>query len=67
MYSHKVLSSKHSIKADTKDRKPLADAVGPFRVVVPDENKPARSAFEVTHLIIRFAKDSDASGFINSS
>lgn len=45
------------ILADTKDGKPLADGIGPFRLVVPDENKPARSAHEVTHLIIRFAKD----------
>lgn len=45
------------ILADKKDGKPLEDGVGPFRLVVPDENKPARSAHEVTHLIIRFAKD----------
>lgn len=45
------------ILADAKDGKPLADGVGPFRLIVPDENKPARSALEVTHLIIRFAKD----------
>lgn len=45
------------ILADKKDDKPLEDGVGPFRLVVPDENKPARSAHEVTHLIIRFAKD----------
>lgn len=45
------------ILAYAKDDKPLADGVGPFRLVVPDENKPARSAHEVTHLIIRFAKD----------
>lgn len=45
------------ILADSKDGKPLADGVGPFRLVVPDENKPARSALEVTNLIIRFAKD----------
>ncbi|MNU09270.1 hypothetical protein D3C72_2557340 [compost metagenome] len=45
------------ILADSKDGKPLADGVGPFRLVVPDENKPARSAHEVTNLIIRFAKD----------
>lgn len=45
------------ILADSKDEKPLADGVGPFRLVIPDENKPARSALEVTHLIIRFAKD----------
>jgi len=35
----------------------LADGVGSFRLVVPDENKPEGSALEVTHLIIRFAKD----------
>lgn len=45
------------ILADSNDGKPLADGIGPFRLVVPDENKPARSAHEVTHLIIRFAKD----------
>ncbi|MCP2025246.1 DMSO/TMAO reductase YedYZ molybdopterin-dependent catalytic subunit [Flavobacterium sp. HSC-32F16] len=45
------------ILADSKDGKPLADGAGPFRLVVPDENKPARSALEVTHFIIRFAKD----------
>lgn len=45
------------ILADAKDGKPLGDGVGPFRLVVPDENKPARSALEVTNLIIRFAKD----------
>jgi len=45
------------ILADKKDGKPLADGVGPFRLVVPDENRPARSAREVTHLIILFAKD----------
>lgn len=45
------------ILADSKDGKPLTDGVGPFRLVVPDENKPARCALEVTNLIIRFAKD----------
>lgn len=45
------------ILADQKDGKPLADGVGPFRLVVPDENRPARSVLEVSHLIIRFAKD----------
>lgn len=45
------------ILADSKDGKPLADGIGPFRLVAADENKSARSAHEVTNLIIRFAKD----------
>jgi len=45
------------ILADKKDGKPLENGVGPFRLVVPDENRPARSVHEVSHLIIRFAKD----------
>ncbi|PAM93953.1 molybdopterin-binding protein [Flavobacterium sp. IR1] len=45
------------ILADRKDGKPLADGVGPFRLVVPDENRPARSVLEVSNLIIRFAKE----------
>lgn len=45
------------ILADKKDGKALENGVGPFRLVVPDENRPARSVHEVSHLIIRFAKD----------
>ncbi|WJS93287.1 molybdopterin-dependent oxidoreductase [Flavobacterium johnsoniae] len=45
------------ILADMKDGKPLENGVGPFRLVVPEENRPARSVLEVSHLIIRFAKD----------
>jgi len=45
------------ILADRKDGKPLADGVGPFRLVVPDENRPARSVLEVSNLIVRFAKE----------
>lgn len=52
-----TLTNRVIILADKKEGKPLEDGVGPFRLVVPDENKPARSAHEVTHLIIRFAKD----------
>lgn len=45
------------ILADKKDGKPLEDGVGPFRLVVPEENRPARSVLEVSHLIIKFAKE----------
>ena len=45
------------ILADTKDGKPLENGAGPFRLIVPGENRPARSVHEFSHLIIRFAKD----------
>lgn len=45
------------ILADQSEGKPLPAGKGPFRLVVPDEKKPARSSFQVTELIIRFAKD----------
>lgn len=52
-----VFTNRVIILADKKDGKPLADGIGPFRLVVPDENRPARSVHEVSHLIIRFAKE----------
>lgn len=52
-----VFTNRVIILADKKDGKPLADGVGPFRLVVPEENRPARSVLEVSHLIIRFAKE----------
>jgi hypothetical protein len=39
------------------DGKPLAAGVGPFRVVVPGEKKPARSCFQVTEIEIKSAKE----------
>lgn len=39
--------------ADHRDGKPLADREGPFRIVVPDEKKPARWVRQVTALTIR--------------
>jgi len=39
--------------ADRKDGKPLSDREGPFRIVVPDEKRPARWVREVTALTIR--------------
>jgi len=52
-----VFTNKVIILADKKDGKPLEDGIGPFRLVVPDENRPARSVHEVSNLIIRFAKE----------
>lgn len=45
------------ILADVLDGGPLPAGKGPFRLVVPGEKKPARSSFQVTELVIRFAKD----------
>jgi DMSO/TMAO reductase YedYZ molybdopterin-dependent catalytic subunit len=45
------------ILADQQEGKLLPAGKGPFRMVVPGEKKPARCVFEVTHLIIRFAKE----------
>ena len=39
------------------DGRPLPANVGPFRVVVPGEKKPARSSFQVVALVIKFAKE----------
>jgi len=45
------------ILADSLEGKPLPSGKGPFRLVVPGEKKPARSSFQVTELVIRFAKE----------
>jgi DMSO/TMAO reductase YedYZ molybdopterin-dependent catalytic subunit len=44
------------ILADQLEGKPLPAGKGPFRLVVPNEKKPARSSFQVTELVIRYAK-----------
>ncbi len=44
------------ILADHTEGKPLPAGMGPFRVIVPGEKKPARSAFQVVALEVRFAK-----------
>ncbi|MBD2704975.1 molybdopterin-dependent oxidoreductase [Spirosoma sp. BT702] len=44
------------ILADTVDGGPLAQGVGPYRVVVPGEKKPARWIREVKSIDVRFAK-----------
>jgi DMSO/TMAO reductase YedYZ molybdopterin-dependent catalytic subunit len=43
--------------ADALEGKPLPAGKGPFRLVVPGEKKPARSCFQVTEFVIKFAKD----------
>ena len=45
------------IIADSSEGKPLPAGKGPFRLVVPGEKKPARSSFQVTALVIRWAKE----------
>jgi DMSO/TMAO reductase YedYZ molybdopterin-dependent catalytic subunit len=45
------------ILADQMEGKPLAATVGPFRIIVPGEKKPARSSFKVISFTIRTAKD----------
>jgi DMSO/TMAO reductase YedYZ molybdopterin-dependent catalytic subunit len=45
------------ILADQEEGKPLAAGIGPFRLIVPGEKKPARNCFQVTTLAIRFAKE----------
>jgi DMSO/TMAO reductase YedYZ molybdopterin-dependent catalytic subunit len=45
------------ILADQMEGQPLPAGVGPFRIVVPGEKKPARNCFQVTSLAIRFAKE----------
>lgn len=45
------------ILSDTLDGGPLPTGKGPFRLIVPGEKKPARSSFQVTEMVIRFAKD----------
>ena len=45
------------IIADQSEGKPLPPGKGPIRLVVPGEKKPARCTFQVTELVIRYAKE----------
>ena len=45
------------IIADASEGKPLPEAKGPLRMVIPNEKKPARSCYQVVELIIGYAKD----------
>lgn len=42
--------------ADAVDGKPLASGVGPYRIIVPDEKKPARWIRDVESIEVRVAK-----------
>ncbi|HEY4335329.1 MAG TPA: molybdopterin-dependent oxidoreductase [Puia sp.] len=44
------------ILADKMEDKPLPAGVGPFRIVVPGEKKPARNCFQVVSIDVKFAK-----------
>jgi DMSO/TMAO reductase YedYZ molybdopterin-dependent catalytic subunit len=45
------------ILAYAVDGKPLPLGIGPLRMVVPGEKKPARSSFEVISFVIKYAKE----------
>lgn len=44
------------ILADAVEDNPLPIDRGPFRLVVPGEKKPARSAYQVVELVVKFAE-----------
>lgn len=52
-----AFAEKTILLVDTVDGKPLPEAKGPYRIVVPGEKKPARWIYEVRTLAVRFAKD----------
>ncbi len=45
------------VLADSTDGKLLPSDRGPFQLAVPGEKKPARSCFQVTEFIVKFAKE----------
>lgn len=49
-------ASRSIILADSVDGAPLGSGVGPYRLVVPGEKKPARWIREVKSIEVRFAK-----------
>jgi DMSO/TMAO reductase YedYZ molybdopterin-dependent catalytic subunit len=51
------ITNKIPILAYMADGNMLPAGKGPFRLVMPDEGKPARSCFQVTEFIVRFAKE----------
>ncbi len=50
-------TDKQVLLADTVDGAPLPADKGPFQLIVAGEKKLARSCFQVTGFIVRFAKD----------
>lgn len=49
-------ASRSIILADSVDGTPLGSGVGPYRIIVPGEKKPARWIREVKSIEVRFAK-----------
>ena len=49
-------SGRTILVADSVDGTPLPQGVGPFRLVIPDEKRPARWIRELKSIEIRFAK-----------
>jgi hypothetical protein len=49
-------SGRTILVADSVDGAPLPQGVGPFRLVIPDEKRPARWIRELKSIEIRFAK-----------
>ncbi|MFT3822299.1 MAG: molybdopterin-dependent oxidoreductase [Chitinophagaceae bacterium] len=47
------------ILADAMDGKPLEAGVGPYRMIVPGEKRPARNSFQVVALTVLFAKEKE--------
>lgn len=50
-------TTKEIILADESDGKPLPEARGPLRIVVPNEKKHARSCYQVVEFIVKDGKD----------
>jgi DMSO/TMAO reductase YedYZ molybdopterin-dependent catalytic subunit len=49
--------NKTVILANKIDGKALPEGKGPFRLIVPDDKALARNSYEVTEMIVSFAKD----------
>jgi hypothetical protein len=45
------------VLADQMEGKPLPAGMGPFRLIVPGEKKPARNCMQVVGIAVKFAKD----------
>ena len=52
-----AFTDKQVILADAMDGNPLPADKGPFQLIVPGEKRPARSCYQVTGFVVRFAKD----------
>ena len=50
-------TNRKAIIADAAEGAPIPAAKGPFRMVLEGEKKPARNCFQVTDIIIKFAKE----------